>query len=92
MRSKLPATDKMADIMDKAVKTGALFDLMETREIVECRSAELAAIRATGPQRAKLKKTIQRLKKCLDTAQEYIDADCSRSFLPEGTERCRLSA
>ena len=61
--------------MEKVIEAGGLLDLMETREILECKSAELAAMRADNSQVAKIKNATQRLKNCQVNTQEYIDAD-----------------
>lgn len=75
IRNNLPASNDITHFMDKVIEAGALFDLMETREILECRSAELAAKRADKSQVAKIKKATQRLKKSKVNTQEHIDAD-----------------
>jgi len=75
VRNNLPASDNISQLMDKAIEAGALFDLMETREILECRSAELAAMRADDSQIAKIKNATRRLKNSQVNTQEYIDAD-----------------
>ena len=75
VKRELPAPDNISDIMDKAIKAGALFDLMETREILECRSAELAAKRATQSQVGKIKKALQQLKKSKASIPTYVEAD-----------------
>jgi GntR family transcriptional repressor for pyruvate dehydrogenase complex len=75
VKDRLPSANDIDDIMDKAIAAGAIFDLMETREIIECRSAELAATRADQPQADKIKKTVQGLKKCRVNTQAYIEAD-----------------
>ena len=75
VKNTLPALDNITHFMEKVIEAGALFDLMETREILECRSAELAAMRADKSQVAKIKNATQRLKKSKVNTQEYIDAD-----------------
>jgi GntR family transcriptional repressor for pyruvate dehydrogenase complex len=75
VKERLPVTNNIDDIMDKAIAAGAIFDLMETREIIECRSAELAATRADESQADKIKKAVQHLKKCRIDTQAYIEAD-----------------
>jgi len=75
VKNNIPASKDIANIMGKAIEAGALFDLMETREILECKSAELAAMRADDSQVAKIKKATHRLKKCTVNTLEYIEAD-----------------
>lgn len=75
VKNNLPALGDITHFMEKVIEAGALFDLMETREILECRSAELAAMRADKSQVAKIKNATQRLKKSKVNTQEYIDAD-----------------
>ncbi len=75
VKSKLPSLNNISDIMEKAIKAGALFDLMETREILEFRSAQLAAERANKSQIARLKESTQQLKKSQGNIQRFIDAD-----------------
>ena len=75
IRNNLPASNDITHFMEKVIEAGGLHDLMETREILECRSAELAAMRADKSQVAKIKNATQRLKKSKVNTQEYIDAD-----------------
>ena len=75
VRNNLPASNDIAHFMEKVIEAGGLLDLMETREILECRSAELAALRADKSQVAKIKNATQRLKKSKVNTHEYIDAD-----------------
>ena len=75
VRNNLPASNDITHFMEKVIEAGGLLDLMETREILECRSAELAALRADKSQVAKIKNATQRLKKSKVNTQEYIDAD-----------------
>ena len=75
VKSRLPAHADVNEIMEKALRAGAIFDLMETREILECRSAELAAMRANKDQIMKMKNATQRLKQSTVNTQEYIEAD-----------------
>ena len=75
VKSRLPSLSNVNEVMENAIRTGAILDLMETREILECRSSELAATRANSPQIKKIKNATQRLKKCTVNTQEYIQAD-----------------
>ena len=75
VKDNLPASNDITYFMEKVIEAGGLLDLMETREILECRSAELAAQRADKLQVAKIKNATQRLKKSKVNTQEYIEAD-----------------
>jgi len=75
VKSRLPPPSDVNEVMEKALRAGALFDLMETRDILECRSAELAAGRANKAQIKKIKNATKRLKNCTVNTQKYIEAD-----------------
>jgi GntR family transcriptional repressor for pyruvate dehydrogenase complex len=75
VKDRLPSAKTLDDIMGKAIAAGAIFDLMETRAIIECRAADLAATRADKSQADRIKKAIQGLKKCRANTQAYIEAD-----------------
>jgi GntR family transcriptional repressor for pyruvate dehydrogenase complex len=71
----LPAADKGFDPLHAAFSAGSIFDLMEARALLECRSAALAADRADDAQIKKLKKVMQRVREA-DTAYSiFLDAD-----------------
>jgi GntR family transcriptional repressor for pyruvate dehydrogenase complex len=75
VKNRLPSPSDVTEVMEKAIRAGALFDLMETREILECRSAELAATRANKSQVEKMKSATKLLKKSTVNTQKYIEAD-----------------
>ncbi len=68
IRKALPATGFTSDSLHLALKAGSIFDLMEAREVLECKSAELAAERAEPAQIKKLKNV---LKKVNATEKDY---------------------
>jgi len=75
IKEVLPDADQRIEKLNIAFTAGSIFDLMEARELLECRSAALAAERADGRQIRQLK-TI--LKQVAATEKEYaifLDAD-----------------
>jgi len=73
----LPATDTSLAKLDAALQAGALIDLMEIRETIECRSAQLAAERAGKEEIRRLKKVLQQIDAHRADYDAYLDADLS---------------
>jgi GntR family transcriptional repressor for pyruvate dehydrogenase complex len=75
IKAVLPASDPGIEKLNAAFSAGSIFDLMEARELLECRSAALAAERADAAQIRNLKSAMQQV---TGTAREYaifLDAD-----------------
>ena len=70
-----PAADASLSKLDGAMQAGALIDLMEIRETIECRSAQLAAERAAAGEIRKLKNILKRIDTNRDNYDAYLDAD-----------------
>ncbi len=71
----LPRTDPTVEKLTTAFHAGSIFDLMEAREVLECKSAALAAQRADEAQIEELRQITDALS---DTRTEYtifLDAD-----------------
>ncbi len=71
----LPAAGAGLAKLDGALQAGALIDLMEIRETIECRSAELAAERAGKEDIRKLKKILNQIDSRRDRYDAYLDSD-----------------
>ncbi len=75
VKDDLPTADPGIEKLNAAFSTGSIFDLMEARELLECRSAALAAERADPGQIRDLKAAMQAV---AGTEKEYaifLDAD-----------------
>ena len=75
IKAVLPAADPGIEKLKAAFSAGSIFDLMEARELLECRSAALAADRADAGQIRTLKAA---MKKVAETKTDYtifLDAD-----------------
>ena len=75
IKEVLPDPDDRLEQFNIALAAGTIFDLMEARELLECRSAALAAERADDRQVRRLKTV---LRDVAATANEYaifLDAD-----------------
>lgn len=71
----LPAADQGFDQLHVAFSAGSIFDLMEARELLECRAAALAADRADYDQINNLKTALQGLKDTETDYKIFLDAD-----------------
>jgi len=60
---------------DAALKAGSILDLMDVRELLEGRSAELAAERAAGKKIRHLEKAIQAMRQCTEAYEQFLEAD-----------------
>ena len=75
IKTDLPSADPGMERLKHAFAAGSIFDLMEARMLLECRSAALAAERADGEQIGALKAA---MKAVAGTANDYaifLDAD-----------------
>jgi GntR family transcriptional repressor for pyruvate dehydrogenase complex len=71
----LPAADAGLSKLDGALQAGALIDLMEIRETIECRSAQLAAERAGKEEIRRLDKILERIDTHRVDYDAYLNAD-----------------
>lgn len=60
---------------DAALKAGSILDLMDVRELLEGRSAGLAAERAAGKNIHRLEKAIQKMRQCGAAYESFLEAD-----------------
>ena len=75
IRKALPATGFNSDSLHSAFKAGSIFDLMEAREVLECKSAMLAAERAEPAQIKKLKNVLKKVKATEKDYTIFLQAD-----------------
>jgi len=71
----LPDADGGLDKLNAALSAGSIFDLMEARELLECRSAALAAERADGEQVRMLKVIMTQVAATENEYSFFLDAD-----------------
>jgi GntR family transcriptional repressor for pyruvate dehydrogenase complex len=71
----LPEDDPSVVKLKTAFRAASLLDILELRETLECRAAELAAERIEAGQLKKLKKSLQDMKKGLDEYSSFLKAD-----------------
>ena len=71
----LPAASAGLSKLDGALQAGALIDLMEIRETIECRSAQLAAERAGKEEIRRLTKILEQIDTHRADYDTYLEAD-----------------
>lgn len=75
IKDVLPAVDPGIEKLSAAFSAGSIFDLMEARELLECRSAALAAERADDAQIQNLKAAMQKVSGTEADYAIFLDAD-----------------
>ena len=75
IRRELPASDPSIAKLNAALKAGSFFDLTEARELLECKSAELAAERADETHIHKLHRVIERVEQTENEYSIFLQAD-----------------
>ena len=75
IRTVLPDTDPGLEKLKVAFAAGSIFDLMEARHLLECRSAALAAERADADQMRSLKAALQQVAETKKAYAVFLDAD-----------------
>ena len=75
IKDVLPTSDPGIEKLAAAFSTGSIFDLMEARELLECRTATLAAERADGAQIRNLKAAMKKVKGTEAEYAIFLDAD-----------------
>lgn len=75
IKDVLPTSDPSIEKLAAAFSAGSIFDLMEARELLECRSATLAAERADAAQIRNLKAAIKMVRGTQTDYAIFLDAD-----------------
>jgi GntR family transcriptional repressor for pyruvate dehydrogenase complex len=75
IKDVLPTSDPGIEKLAAAFSAGSIFDLMEARELLECRSAALAAERADDAQIRNLKAAMKKVKGTESEYAIFLDAD-----------------
>ena len=75
IREVLPVADAGIEKLKAAFSAGSIFDLMEARELLECRSAALAAERADAHQIRNLKAVMRKVAATENEYAIFLDAD-----------------
>ncbi len=75
IKNVLPSADPGLEKLKVAFSAGSIFDLMEARELLECRSAALAAERADAAQIRNLKAAMQAVAATRNEYAIFLDAD-----------------
>ena len=72
---ELPGPDLSIKEFKTALQAGSLLDLIELRETLECRAAELAADRIEPRQLTQLKQCLQEMEESSDDYSRFLEAD-----------------
>jgi GntR family transcriptional repressor for pyruvate dehydrogenase complex len=75
IKDVLPTSDPGIEKLTAAFSAGSIFDLMEARELLECRSAALAAERADDAQILNLKAAMKKVSGTQTDYAIFLDAD-----------------
>jgi GntR family transcriptional repressor for pyruvate dehydrogenase complex len=75
IKDVLPTIDPGIEKLNAAFSAGSIFDLMEARTLLECRSAALAAERADDEQIRNLKAVMKKVKGTETDYAIFLDAD-----------------
>jgi GntR family transcriptional repressor for pyruvate dehydrogenase complex len=75
IRRELPSTDVSITQLRAALEAGSIFDLMEARELLECKSVELAAERAGDKQIRQLEAVLKKFKESGEEYQDFLETD-----------------
>ncbi len=71
----LPGTDLSEKQFKSALEAGSLLDLIELREALECRAAELAAERIEARHVIQLKHCLREMEESADNYNRFLEAD-----------------
>jgi GntR family transcriptional repressor for pyruvate dehydrogenase complex len=83
---KLPAADLSMQKLKAALKAGSLLDIIELRETLECKAAELAAERVDGRQLNRLKQVLREMEESAEDYGRFFKADLEfHALLSEAT-------
>lgn len=84
--SRMPGADPSLQKLKAALKAGSLLDVMELRETLECKAAELAAERIESRQLARLKQTLREMEESANDYRRFFKADLEfHTILSEAT-------
>ena len=72
---ELPGTDPSIANLKTALEAGSLLDLIELRETLECRAAELAAERIEPRHFGQLRESLREMEESADDYQRFLKAD-----------------
>jgi GntR family transcriptional repressor for pyruvate dehydrogenase complex len=75
IRAVLPTSDTGIEKLNAAFSAGSIFDLMEARVLLECRSAAMAAERADAIQLRNLKNALKNVAGTQSDYAIFLDAD-----------------
>ncbi|HSO19412.1 MAG TPA: FCD domain-containing protein [Desulfosarcina sp.] len=75
IKATLPAADAGVEKLSAAISASSICDLMEARELLECRSAALAAERADAEQIRNLKDALQQVTGTESDYAIFLEAD-----------------
>jgi len=73
--AKLPGSDPSLQKLKAALKAGSLLDIIELRETLECKAAELAAERIESRQLNQLKQALQEMEESPDDYRRFFKSD-----------------
>ncbi|MBI9087468.1 MAG: FadR family transcriptional regulator [Desulfobacterales bacterium] len=86
VRSELPVGDPPTERLRAALEAGSIFDLMEARELLECKSVALAAERADARQIRRLRQILKDIDESDGVYEAFLAADVAfHTFLAEMT-------
>lgn len=87
IRQSLPSVDFATDRLNAALNAVSLLDLMEARELLECKSVELAAERAGQDHIRRMKAALAKARESLGDYPAFLKADLEFHLsLAEATE------
>lgn len=87
IRADLPGDVPTTAALRSALEAGSILDLMEAREVLECKSAALAAERAGAGQIRELEKMIRAMENSASGYEPFLEADMAfHTFLAEMTD------
>ena len=83
---QLPGADASLQKLKSALKAGSLLDIIELRETLECKAAELAADRIESRQLARLRATLREMEENAGDYNRFFKADLEfHTILSEAT-------
>jgi GntR family transcriptional repressor for pyruvate dehydrogenase complex len=84
--SRMPGTDPSLQKLKAALKAGSLLDVIELRETLECKAAELAAERIESRQLVRLKQALREMEESANDYRRFFKADLEfHTILSEAT-------
>lgn len=72
---RIPLRDPSSHELNSFLEAASIFDLMEGRELLECRSAELAAERAEESQLASIERAVRKIQANMGDISGFFQAD-----------------